>query len=40
MSILVKASADPDLYNHLYLATDTHHVIQAIAHIAVKIQIV
>ena len=39
-SVLVKASTDPDLYNELYLANDTEHIIRAIAHVAVKIQIV
>ena len=39
-SELVKASTDPDLYNELYLANDTEHIIRAIAHVAVKIQIV
>ena len=39
-SVLVKASTDPGLYNELYLANDTEHIIRAIAHVAVKIQIV
>lgn len=39
-SVLVKASTDPGLYNDVYLARDTEQVVKAIAHIAVKIQIV